>query len=91
MGSAIALLLAGQQVDAAAATHPEAPLFPRAISGNGYLSVPVGTVQRQNSGKSKRADGKAFETILQNKDFFYATESEWLFGELFCYTQHLLV
>ncbi|KPM42252.1 hypothetical protein AK830_g4301 [Neonectria ditissima] len=49
--------------------------FPRAVSGKGFLSVPVGTVDKPKKDKGKRADEEG--TILQkleNMDFFYAAE-----------------
>ncbi|KAF4124535.1 Eukaryotic aspartyl protease [Geosmithia morbida] len=52
----------------------EAASFPRAVSGNGYLKVPVGTVDRPR--KTKR-DGGTVETVLENKEFFYAMDREF--------------
>lgn len=47
--------------------------FSKAVRGDGYLSVPVGTVQRPAS--LKRA-AKTFQDKLYNMDAFYATYSE---------------
>ncbi|KAM4064979.1 eukaryotic aspartyl protease [Hirsutella rhossiliensis] len=50
--------------------------FSEFVSGEGFLAVPVGTVQRpprEAKSKGKRA-GQAFESQLENKDFFYATD-----------------
>lgn len=63
-----AVLLGGTCVDAVG-------LFPRAKAGKGYLSVPVGTVDRPRK-TTKRQDG-SIVTTLENMDFFYATDSEW--------------
>lgn len=49
--------------------------FSNAIRGDGFLAVPVGTVERPAS--SKRAV-QAFEDRLYNKDFFYATDGKRL-------------
>lgn len=45
--------------------------FPRAVSGNGFLAVPVGTIDRPK--RAKRDEGGIL-TTLENMDFFYATE-----------------
>ncbi|KAH7305010.1 aspartic peptidase domain-containing protein [Stachybotrys elegans] len=47
-------------------------MFPRAVHGNGFLSVPVGTVDRPHN--AKRQEGHPVTTTLENMDFFYATE-----------------
>lgn len=47
--------------------------FSQAVRGDGYLALPVGTVQRPAS--MKRATG-AFEDQLYNMEFFYATDGE---------------
>ncbi|KAK2590988.1 hypothetical protein QQS21_011324 [Conoideocrella luteorostrata] len=47
--------------------------FSKAVKGDGFLSVPVGTVNRPVAVGEKRA-GKAFEDKLYNKEFFYATD-----------------
>jgi len=51
-------------------------LFPRAVAGKGYLSVPVGTVENKRHDRSKfrRDDGDFVEQILQNKEFWYSAE-----------------
>lgn len=59
------VLLASNAVDAGR--------FPRAVKGNGFLKVPVGTVERAR--KSKRGGEDPILTVLDNEDFFYATES----------------
>lgn len=50
--------------------------FPRATKGNGFLKLPVGTVDRP-SRKAKR-DESPLVTVLENMDFFYATDSKSL-------------
>lgn len=68
----VLLLLAGGGVDAAAAR------FPRAVSGDGFLAVPVGTINKAkgNTLKGRSSSDDAFETVLKNYEFFYATEGE---------------
>lgn len=46
-------------------------------SGDGFLAVPVGTVDRPKSGRRRAASG--FEDKLYNMDYFYATDGkgEW--------------
>jgi hypothetical protein len=46
--------------------------FPRAVSGDGYLAIPIGTVDRPRNQKRQ----SEIETLLTNEEFFYATESE---------------
>lgn len=67
MRSALALLVAAQYAEAADA------MFPRAESGDGYLSIPVGTIQRPH----KIGKRSAIDAVLENMDFFYAIESEF--------------
>ncbi|KAF7554137.1 hypothetical protein G7Z17_g3109 [Cylindrodendrum hubeiense] len=55
----------------------EAALFPRAVTGKGFLSVPVGTVNKPNKDKSKRAEAGTILQQLENKDFFYAAEIDF--------------
>lgn len=62
--SALALLVAAQYAEAADA------MFPRAESGDGYLSIPVGTIQRPH----KVGKRSAIDAVLENMDFFYAIE-----------------
>ncbi|KAL7917962.1 aspartic peptidase domain-containing protein [Trichoderma austrokoningii] len=64
MRSALALLAVAQYTGAADA------VFPRAESGDGYLSIPVGTIQRPH----KVGKRSAIEAVLENMDFFYAVE-----------------
>ncbi|KAK1252504.1 hypothetical protein MKX08_003691 [Trichoderma sp. CBMAI-0020] len=64
MRSALALLVAAQYAEAADA------MFPRAESGDGYLSIPVGTIQRPH----KVGKRSAIDAVLENMDFFYAIE-----------------
>ncbi|VUC33243.1 unnamed protein product [Clonostachys rosea] len=59
-------LLAGQVVDADFG-------FPKAKRGEGFLSVPIGTVDRPHSAKR---DTKAIVSELDNRDFFYTTDVE---------------
>jgi hypothetical protein len=47
--------------------------FPRATKGNGFLKIPVGTVDRP-ARKVKRGESPLV-TVLENMDFFYATDS----------------
>lgn len=46
--------------------------FARATKGDGFLKVPVGTVDRPPR-KMKR-DESPLVTVLENMDFFYATD-----------------
>lgn len=48
--------------------------FPRATKGDGFLKIPVGTVDRP-ARKVKR-DESPLVTVLENMDFFYATDSK---------------
>ncbi|KAK5998859.1 Candidapepsin-1 [Cladobotryum mycophilum] len=75
VSSTLALLVAGTCAEAAA-TAPEAPpLFPRAVAGDGFLSVPVGTVKAPyNIGAKRKRAANAIDVELENKDFFYAVE-----------------
>ncbi|KAK2929552.1 Aspartic peptidase A1 family [Fusarium oxysporum f. sp. vasinfectum] len=55
----------------------DAVSFPRSKAGKGYLSMHVGTVERnKNKQHDKRQDGDAIAVRLENKDFFYATDIE---------------
>jgi hypothetical protein len=67
LGAGLALLLSSHGMSAGR--------FPKAKRGNGFLSVPVGTVDRPAGAVAKR-DGESILTVLDNMDFFYATESE---------------
>ncbi|RDA96207.1 putative aspartyl protease [Ophiocordyceps camponoti-saundersi (nom. inval.)] len=49
--------------------------FPRAVAGAGFLSVPVGAVERRMPSKVKRA-AQAFENRLDNMAFFYSAQVE---------------
>ncbi|KAH6874872.1 aspartic peptidase domain-containing protein [Thelonectria olida] len=51
----------------------EAARFARAVSGDGYLAVPIGTVDKKKD-KSKRAENGTVLQTLENMDFFYAAE-----------------
>ncbi|POR39692.1 Putative 4-coumarate--CoA ligase 1 [Tolypocladium paradoxum] len=58
--------------------------FANAVSGDGFLAVPIGTVPRPPSmanANGKRASG-AFEDQLKNMNFFYATDGETVSPEL---------
>jgi len=68
LGAGLALLLSSHGVSAGR--------FPKAKRGNGFLSVPVGTVDRPAGAVAKR-DGESILTVLDNMDFFYATEIEF--------------
>jgi len=49
--------------------------FPRAVTGDGFLAVPVGTVERPKKDLSKvKRDDNFLETVLDNKDFWYSTD-----------------
>lgn len=51
--------------------------FGRSVQGDGYLKVPVGTVDKPK--KTKR-DGEPVTMVLDNMDFFYSAECEyWIF------------
>ncbi|CAM1502210.1 Fc.00g041940.m01.CDS01 [Cosmosporella sp. VM-42] len=63
LGAAITLL---------GSNYADAANFPRAVKGDGFLAVPVGTIDRPKR-TTKRADG-SISTTLENMDFFYATE-----------------
>ncbi|KAH6973730.1 aspartic peptidase domain-containing protein [Ilyonectria sp. MPI-CAGE-AT-0026] len=54
----------------------EAALFPRAVAGKGFLSVPVGTVDKPKKDKAKRQEGTILQQ-LENREFFYAAEIEF--------------
>lgn len=65
----------------------QAAKFPRAKQGNGFLSVPVGTVGRSGrsgSGVGKRDEDEPIRTVLENMGYFYATERKWLFPFFVC-------
>lgn len=49
--------------------------FSKGVRGDGFLAMPVGTVQRPPG--MKRA-ASAFEDRLYNMEFFYATDGESL-------------
>lgn len=66
--SALVLLVAAQYAEAVAT-----PMFPRAESGKGYLSIPVGTIKRPH----KIGKRSAIDAILENMDFFYAIQGEF--------------
>lgn len=68
LGAALTLL-------ASNAVQVEARLFPRAVKGNGFLKVPVGAVDRSRQ-SNKRDEGNSILTVLDNMDFFYATDSK---------------
>lgn len=70
LGAVLALLLPSHGVVSAGR-------FPKAKRGNGFLSVPVGTVNRPAKNVGKRDGGESILTVLDNMDFFYATESEF--------------
>jgi hypothetical protein len=57
-----------------AAEHAAAVSFPNARSGQGFISVPVGTVDRPKKQPASNSKRDAFLTQLQNQDFFYTTE-----------------
>ncbi|KAM5361270.1 hypothetical protein ACJZ2D_013219 [Fusarium nematophilum] len=55
----------------------DAVSFPRSTSGKGYLSVPVGTIDKPKKSKAeKRQEDNTILTTLENMDFFYATDIE---------------
>ncbi|KAL7804595.1 aspartic peptidase domain-containing protein [Trichoderma afarasin] len=64
--TALGLLIAAQHAEAVVT-----PMFPRAESGDGYLSIPVGTIKRPHNKVGKRS---AIDAVLENMDFFYAIE-----------------
>ncbi|KAF4449531.1 hypothetical protein F53441_7190 [Fusarium austroafricanum] len=61
---------------AALLSSVDAISVPRSKTGKGYLSMHVGTVERNKNKHDKRADDNAIAVRLQNKDFFYATDIE---------------
>lgn len=49
--------------------------FPRAVSGKGYLAVPIGTHEKTQEEKDKvKRDDDFLETVLGNMEFWYSTE-----------------
>lgn len=49
--------------------------FPRAVSGDGFLAVPIGTVEKEKKDISKvKRDDNFLETVLDNKDFWYSAD-----------------
>lgn len=54
----------------------DAVSFPRAVHGKGFLSIPVGTVDKPK--KTKRDDEGSILTTLENMNFFYATDRKLL-------------
>ncbi|KAK0390791.1 hypothetical protein NLU13_0294 [Sarocladium strictum] len=49
--------------------------FARAVTGDGFLAVPVGTVEKPKKDLSKvKRDDKFLETVLDNKAFWYSTD-----------------
>lgn len=70
LGAVLALLLTNDGVQAERR-------FPLAKRGNGFLSVPVGTVDKPSHiVKRQDGEGNPIATVLENMDFFYATESK---------------
>ncbi|KAH7176376.1 aspartic peptidase domain-containing protein [Dactylonectria macrodidyma] len=55
----------------------EAALFGRTVSGKGYLSVPIGTIDKPKNHNSKRAENGTILQVLENMDFFYAAEIDF--------------
>ena len=47
--------------------------YSEVVRGEGYLAMPVGTIDRP---MSKKRDTKAFEDRLFNEQFFYATQGK---------------
>lgn len=47
--------------------------FSQSVSGDGFLAMPVGTVNRP---PGARRAANAFEDQLNNMDFFYATDGK---------------
>lgn len=66
--AALALLIAAHYGEAATA-----PMFPRAQAGDGFLSIPVGTIKRPH----KVGKRSAIDATLENMDFFYAIQGEF--------------
>lgn len=58
---------------AAVLSCTDALSFPRSKTGKGYLSVPVGTVEKPKKEKTRR-DGDAIVAVLDNMGYFYATD-----------------
>ncbi|KAF4460153.1 aspartic-type signal peptidase [Fusarium albosuccineum] len=54
----------------------DAVSFPRSTSGKGYLSVPIGTVDKPKKTKAhKRDEDETILATLENMEFFYATDN----------------
>lgn len=76
LGTAASLWFLGIDCSAAAARDDERVAisgFSKAIRGDGFLAVPVGTVQRP---VGQKREAKAYEDKLYNMNFFYATDGE---------------
>ena len=51
--------------------------FPRAVKGNGFVSLPVSSQRKSRShASSKRETQHAFEAALENQEFFYVAEGK---------------
>jgi hypothetical protein len=69
------LVRAATLVALAAEPVAHAVELPRAVGGNGFIYMPVSPVDRPKSA-SRRRDGNAYVTVLENMDSFYATVGE---------------
>ncbi|RDA89347.1 putative aspartyl protease [Ophiocordyceps camponoti-leonardi (nom. inval.)] len=58
---------------ASSSSSTEETTYPRAVTGAGFLSVPVGAVERRVPSRVKRA-AQAFENRLDNMAFFYSAQ-----------------
>lgn len=67
LGAAATLLLPSHVVLAAGR-------FGRSIQGDGFLKVPVGTVDRP---KKLKRDDEPITMVLDNMDFFYAADRKY--------------
>lgn len=76
LGAAASLWFLSTDCSAATARDDERVAisgFSKAIRGDGFLAVPVGTVQRP---AGQKREAKAYEDKLYNMNFFYATDGE---------------
>ncbi|KAG6157574.1 hypothetical protein E4U50_003827 [Claviceps purpurea] len=77
LGAAASLWFLSTDCSAAATARDDERVaingFSKAIRGDGFLAVPVGTVQRP---AGQKREAKAYEDKLYNMNFFYATDVE---------------
>lgn len=67
--------LLSSAVGAALLATEAAAIFPRATKGDGFLAVPIGTVENGKKDISKvKRDDDFLETVLANREFWYSTD-----------------